>query len=177
VLRLPYGSVRRKSYAGALFDIENSVEKWVETELRRFREGVPNTADAPTRYLKAVLYHFSSGDPGHQGCAAHGSDDTAAARAGWERLKAFRQAVENGFCCGASVDLLLMGVDTDSDALRVHVPDAAGHCDLDHWLDAAKVYEETSGMTPAQGRERIAEPNGVGNLTAPRLTETTGENR
>jgi len=157
VLRLPYGSVRRKSYAGALFDIENSVEKWVETELRRYREGVPNTADAPTRYLKAVLYHFSSGDPGHQGCAAHGSDDAAAARAGWERLQAFRQAVENGFCCGASVDLLLMGVDTDSDALRVHVPDAAGHCDLDRWLDAAKVYEVTSGMTPAQVRERIAE--------------------
>lgn len=157
VLRLPYGSVRRKSYAGALFDIENSVEKWVETELRRFREGVPNTADAPTRYLKVVLYHFSSGDPSHQGCAAHGSDDAAAARAGWERLRGFRQAVENGFCCGASVDLLLMGVDTDSDALRVHVPDAEGHCDLAHWLDVAKVYETTSGMSPSQGRERIAE--------------------
>ena len=80
--------------------------------LLRFREGVPNTADAPTRYLKAVLYHFSSVDPAHQGCAAHGSDDQAAAREGWERLKAFRQAVESGFCCGASVDLLLIGMGT-----------------------------------------------------------------
>jgi carboxysome shell carbonic anhydrase len=157
VLRLPYGEVRRKSYAGALFDIENTVEKWVETELRRFREGVPNTADAPTRYLKTVLYHFSSGDPTHQGCAAHGSDDAAAARAGWERLSAFRQAVENGFCCGASVDLLLIGVDTDTDAIRVHVPDADGYCDLEHWLDAAKVYEITRGLSAHHARERIVE--------------------
>ena len=156
VLRLPYGAVRRKSYAGTLFDIENTVEKWVETELRRFREGVPNWADAPTRYLKTVLYHFSSGDPSHQGCAAHGSDTAAAARAGWERLSAFRQAVENGFCCGASVDLLLIGLDTDSDAIRVHVPDADGYCELDHWLDAGEAYGITHGMDRSQARERIA---------------------
>jgi carboxysome shell carbonic anhydrase len=147
VLRLPYGSVRRKSYAGALFDIENTVEKWMETELRRFREGVPNTPDAPTRYLKTVLYHFSSSDPRHQGCAAHGSDDRVAARAGWERLQGFREAIENGFCCGASVDLLLLGVDTDTDAIRVHVPDAQGHCELDRWLDARTAYEETARLT------------------------------
>jgi len=157
VLRLPYGAVRRKSYAGAMFDIEGTVEKWVETELRRFREGIPSTADAPTRYLKVVLYHFSSGDPAHQGCAAHGSDDAAAARAGLERLQAFRQAVENGFCCGASVDLLLIGMDTDTDAIRVHVPDAHGHCELDRWLDAGAVYDRTQTMTPDQAREEIDE--------------------
>jgi carboxysome shell carbonic anhydrase len=157
VLRLPYGAVRRKSYAGSLFDIENTVEKWVETEFLRFREGLPNTADAPTRYLKAVLYHFSSVDPAHQGCAAHGSDDEAAAREGWERLKAFRQAVENGFCCGASVDLLLIGMDTDTDAIRVHVPDADGYCDLDQWLDAGKVYEITQGLSADEARTRILE--------------------
>ena len=157
VLRLPYGAVRRKSYAGALFDIENTVEKWVETEFRRFREGQPNTADAPTRYLKAVLYHLSSGDPAHQGCAAHGSDDAAAARAGWERLRGFRQAIENGFCCGASVDLLLIGMDTDTDSIRVHVPDGDGQCDLDQWLCAAEVYAATQGLAPDAARARIAE--------------------
>jgi carboxysome shell carbonic anhydrase len=157
VLRLPYGAVRRKSYAGSLFDIENTVEKWVETELMRFREGVPNTADAPTRYLKVVLYHFSSVDPEHQGCAAHGSDDEAAAREGWERLKAFRQAVENGFCCGASVDLLLVGMDTDTDAIRVHVPDAEGYCDLEHWLDATKCYEITRELSAEAARTRLLE--------------------
>jgi carboxysome shell carbonic anhydrase len=157
VLRLPYGAVRRKSSAGTLFDIENTVEKWIETELMRFREGVPNTADAPTRYLKAVIYHFSSVDPAHQGCAAHGSDDAAAARAGWERLQGFRQAIENGFCCGASVDLLLIGMDTDTDAIRVHVPNAEGHCLLDRWLDASQVYEQTRGLGAEQARARIAE--------------------
>lgn len=157
VLRLPYGRVRRKSYAGSLFDIENTVEKWVETELSRFREGRPNSADEPTRYLKVVMYHGSSVDPAHQGCAAHGSDDAAAASAGLERLKAFRQAIENSFCCGASVDLLLVGLDTDTDAIRVHVPDAEGYCDLAHWLDAAKVYEITRGLSPEQARVRIAE--------------------
>ncbi len=157
VLRLPYGSVRRKSYAGSLFDIENTVEKWVETELMRFREGRPNTADEPTRYLKVVMYHGSSVNPVHQGCAAHGSDDAAAASAGLERLRAFRQAIENSFCCGASVDLLLIGLDTDTDTIRVHVPDADGYCDLEHWLDAGKVYEITRGLSPTQARERIKE--------------------
>jgi carboxysome shell carbonic anhydrase len=157
VLRLPYGAVRRKSYAGSLFDIENTVEKWIETELMRYREGLPNTTDEPTRYLKSVVYHYSSVDPMHQGCAAHGSDDEAAAREGWERLAAFRQAIENGFCCGASVDLLLIGMDTDTDAIRVHVPDADGNCDLDHWLDAAKVYEITRTLSATEGRARILE--------------------
>ena len=78
MLRLPYRAVRRKSYAGALFDIDDSLEKWTETELMRFREGRPNSADASTRYLKAVVYHYSSGDP-DEGCAAHGSDTAAAA--------------------------------------------------------------------------------------------------
>lgn len=157
VLRLPYGSVRRRSYAGALFDIEDTVEKWVETELLRFREARPNPADAPTRYLKAAIYHYSSRDPAHRGCAAHGSDDAAAARAGWERLQDLRQAIENSFCCGASVDLLLLGIDTDTDAIRVHVPDRAGNCDLEHWLEATKVHRITAELPPAQARARIAE--------------------
>ena len=90
VLRLPHRSVRRKSYAGAMFDIENSIEKWVETEMLRYREGRPNLADAPTRYLKAVVYHYSSVDPEHEGCAAHGSDTQKAAQAGLDRLNGFQ---------------------------------------------------------------------------------------
>lgn len=157
VLRLPYGGVRRKSYAGSLFDIEETVQKWVETEHLRFREGRPNLADAPTRYLKAVIYHFSSRDPKHQGCAAHGSDDARAAQAGLDRLKAFQQAVQNGFCCGASVDLLLIGLDTDTDTIRVHVPDRSGRIDLARALDAGSVYALTKGMTPEAARAQIAE--------------------
>jgi carboxysome shell carbonic anhydrase len=156
VLRLPHRAVRRKSYAGAMFDIEDSIQKWVETEMLRFREGRPNTADAPTRYLKVVVYHFSSVDPQHQGCAAHGSDDMRAATAGLKKLLDFQRAIENSFCCGASIDLLLIGVDTDTDAIRVHVPDADGAIDLDRYVDTLDVYEATARQQAAQAIRVIA---------------------
>lgn len=156
-LRLPFSSVRRRPHAGALFDVENTVNRWVKTEHRRYREGVPNPAHADTRYLKVVLYHFSSRDPAHEGCAAHGSDDALAARCGRQRLMDFQQAVENSFCCGASVDLLLLGIDTDTDALRVHVPGMDGSTRLDQWLDATAVHEATRLLAPEEGRRRIAQ--------------------
>lgn len=146
VLRLPHRSVRRKSYAGAMFDIDNSIEKWVETEMLRFREGRPNLADAPTRYLKVVAYHYSSVDPDHEGCAAHGSDTRLAAQSGLDRLQEFQQAIENSFCCGASIDLLLIGVDTDTDGVRIHVPNGQGEISLDAYVDALEVFEQTSAM-------------------------------
>ncbi|MEB3260262.1 MAG: carboxysome shell carbonic anhydrase, partial [Cyanobacteriota bacterium] len=102
-LRIPFSSVRRRPHAGALFDVENTVNRWVKTEHRRYRESIPNSANADTRYLKVVLYHFSSLDPSHEGCAAHGSKDELAANCGWQRLKDFQTAIENSFCCGASV--------------------------------------------------------------------------
>ncbi len=157
VLRLPYRAVRRKSYAGALFDIDDSLEKWVETELGRFREGRPNTADEATRYLKAVVYHYSSTQPAQEGCAAHGSDGVRAAQAGVERLYAFQEAVQNSFCCGASIDLLLIGLDTDADAIRVHVPDAEGRLDLERCVDAGALHEATVGLQAAQAEARVAE--------------------
>jgi carboxysome shell carbonic anhydrase len=155
VLRLPYREVRRKSYAGAMFDIEDSLAKWTETEFLRFREGRPNTADEPTRYLKTVVYHFSSSDPDHEGCAAHGSDTGRAAQAGVDRLRAFQEAVQNSFCCGASIDLLLIGLDTDTDAIRVHVPNEDGTIDLDSYVDANEVYAETFNMNAQQAASMI----------------------
>ncbi len=144
ILRLPNGAVRsRKAYAGAMFDVEDNVKRWVETELMRYREGRPVPADAGTRYLKIVVYHWSSSDPDHEGCAAHNSNEHDAARAGLERLREFRQAIENSFYCGASVDTLLIGVDTDTDAIRVHIPDAAGEMSLDRWVNNLTLYQET----------------------------------
>ena len=157
VLRLPHGIVRRKSFAGAMFDVEASLRRWVETELGRYREGAPNTADAPTRYLKMVVYHYSSGDPAHQGCAAHGSDTPRAAAAARDRLLDFQQAIENSFCCGASIDLLLVGLDTDTDAIVVHPPDAEGEPDLERYVDAAALFDETRGMGADAARQRIQE--------------------
>ncbi|MEB3320965.1 MAG: carboxysome shell carbonic anhydrase [Cyanobium sp.] len=156
-LRLPFSSVRRRPHAGALFDVENTVNRWVRTEHRRYREGVPNPAHADTRYLKVVLYHFSSLDPKHEGCAAHGSDDALAAGCGNARLQDFQQAVQNSFCCGASVDLLLLGIDTDTDAIRVHMPGLDGSLHLDRWLDAHDVYDATRSLSVEQGRSRIAQ--------------------
>ena len=156
-LRLPFSSVRRRPYAGAMFDVERTVTRWIKTEHRRHREGMPNQAHEDTRYLKVVIYHFSSLDPHHQGCAAHGSDDAQAARSGLTRLHDFRQAVENSFCCGASVTLLLLGMDTDTDAIRIHVPTADGATNLNRWLDARELYSQTAAMAPDAAREAIAE--------------------
>jgi carboxysome shell carbonic anhydrase len=157
VLRLPYRAVRRKSYAGAMFDIEDSLDKWTETEMLRYREGLPNTADAPTRYLKAVVYHFSSVDPDHEGCAAHGSVTDRAAQGGLDRLLAFQQAIEGSFCCGASIDLLLIGLDTDTDAIRIHLPDADGAISLDDYLDNRVLYRETQSLSVQQAEARIVQ--------------------
>ncbi len=156
ILRLPQQAVRRhKSYAGTLFDVEANVKQWTETELRRFREGVPTLADAGTRYLKIAVYHFSSSDPQHEGCAAHGSDDRRAAQAALDRLQAFGTAIENGFCCGASVATLLIGVDTDNDAIRVHVPDAQGGMSLDCLVDNMALYQATAERSASDANWRL----------------------
>lgn len=155
VLRLPLQAVRRKAYAGAMFDVELNVKQWIETELRRFREGLPTLSDAGTRYLKIAVYHFSSSDPQHEGCAAHGSDDGKAAQAALDRLAAFRTAIENGFCCGASVATLLIGVDTDNDAIKIHVPDANGEMDTACYVDNLAVYRQTAGMAASEARWRL----------------------
>jgi len=156
ILRLPQQAVRRhKSYAGTLFDVELNVKQWTETELRRFREGVPSLPEAGTRYLKIAVYHFSSSDPHHEGCAAHGSDDTRAAQAALDRLQAFRTAIENGFCCGASVATLLIGVDTDNDAIRVHVPDAQGGMSLDCCIDNMALYQATAKHAESEAIWRL----------------------
>jgi carboxysome shell carbonic anhydrase len=139
-----------------MFDIDDSLGKWVETELVRYREGMPNTADEPTRYLKAVVYHHSSVDPAHEGCAAHGSDTRKAAQGGLDRLTGFQQAVQNTHCCGASIDCLLIGMDTDTDAIRIHMPDASGGIDLENYIDSLEVYDATVGMSASQAGQWIA---------------------
>ena len=156
-LRIPFSAVRRRSHAGALFDVENTVNRWVKTEHRRFRESIPNSPHESTRYLKVVIYHFSSVNPSSQGCAAHGSDDSLAASEGLQRLLDFKESVENSFCCGASVDLLLIGLDTDTDAIRVHVPNAESHISLEKWVSAKDIYEETKFLSADEAIRKITE--------------------
>ena len=143
VMRIPFSSVRRRSHAGALFDVENTVNRWIKTEHKRYREGLPNLASKDTRYLKIVTYHFSSVDPLHQGCAAHGSNDELAAQEGLNKLLAFKESVENSFCCGASVDLMLIGLDTDTDALKIHLNSKEGEISLEHTISTLDIYNST----------------------------------
>tara|TARA_Y100001968_G_C19433328_1_gene758249 strand:- start:582 stop:2123 length:1542 start_codon:yes stop_codon:yes gene_type:complete len=154
-LRIPFSAVRRRAHAGAMFDIENTVNRWLKTEHRRYREGYPNLSSEPTRYLKVVTYHFSSLDPTSQGCAAHGSNDAIAASQGLQKLLDFREAIENSFCCGASVDLLLIGLDTDTDAIRVHSPSSDKYISLDNWISASALYEETLSLSKESALQRI----------------------
>ncbi len=167
ILRIPRAVVAyRKSYAGALFDVEESLRHWETVELRRWRESLPNAATEPTRFLKIGVYHFSSVAPHSQGCAAHGSDDARAAGALRERLEQFAAAVANTHCCEAAVATLLIGVDTDTDALRIHVPDAAGHASITAFVDNARLYAETHHLArdPAKDaiRDAVAACAGVG---------------
>ena len=145
----------RKSYAGAMFDVEESVRHWESVELRRWRESQPNAADAPTRYLKIGVYHFSGSEPASEGCAAHGHDTERAAGASCDRLEEFALAVEATHCCGASVATLLVGVDTDTDAIRVHVPDAAGRMDVARFVDNAGLYESTRPLAREAAKDAI----------------------
>ncbi len=166
ILRIPAAVVaHRKSFAGAMFDIEEGIRNWSEIELRRHREGAPNRADEPTRYLKIGVYHLSGSDPSGEGCAAHGSDERKAAQALGDRLDAFARAIENAYCCGASVATLLVGIDTDNDAIRVHVPDAAGVTSLDRYVDNRDLFERTRGLAREAAkdaiRDAVAEAAGV----------------
>jgi len=156
ILRIPAAVIAyRKSYAGALFDVEESLRHWEAVELRRWRESTPNRADAATRYLKIGVYHFSSADPAHEGCAAHGSDDARAAGVLLERLVQFDKAVENTQCCATRAAVLLIGVDTDTDAIRVHVPDAAGHASIDRYVDSLRLYADTAGLAREAAKDAI----------------------
>ena len=156
ILRVPPAVVVwRDAYAGALFDVEDSLHRWEAVELRRWREGRPNDASEPTRYLKIGLYHFSSVDPRHQGCAAFGSDEGRAASGLLARLQEFAGAIESTQCCEARVDTLLVGVDTDSDAIRVHVPDANGETAVDRFVSSATLYGQTASLEREAAKEFI----------------------
>ena len=156
-MRIPFSSVRRRSHAGALFDIENTVNRWVKTEHKRYRENVPNEAHKDTRYLKVVTYHFSSVDPLHQGCAAHGSNDELAAAEGRNKLYAFKEAVENSFCCGASVDLMLIGLDTDTDSLKIHLSTSDGGIDLEKTISTLEIYNSTINFSKEDAEREICQ--------------------
>lgn len=156
ILRVPPAVVvAHGSYAGAMFDVEGALHQWEAVELRRWREGWPNDAGEPTRYLKIGVYHFSSVDPKGQGCAAHGSDEVRAATDLLARLEEFAGAVESTHGCAAGVATLLVGVDTDTDAIRVHVPDATGAADVARFVFSGLLYDQTASLERDAAKDLI----------------------
>jgi carboxysome shell carbonic anhydrase len=154
VLRVaPDEGVCVKAYAGAMFDVEGDVGDWTHRELDRLTGGIPGGEQA--NYLKVAVYHFSTSHPGDQGCAAHGSNDTVAVESALARLEELRAAIENTFGRGAAPEILLIGVDTDIDAIRIHPPDANGDVNPHRYVDAGILYRETLGMAPDAARAHI----------------------
>jgi len=146
----PDAPVNVKAYAGVMFDVEDDVADWTERELLRISDNDQGN------YLKIAVYHYSSSHPGDQGCAAHGSDDEKATQAAADRLAEMRAAIENTFGIGAAPDTLLVGMDTDTDALRVHLPDnESGNCPR-RFVETAKLFNDTLGMSKAAASEEIS---------------------
>ncbi len=154
VLRLaPNPAVSVKAYAGAMFDVEGDVADWTQRELLRLSGGIPGGEQG--NYLKVAVYHFSTSSPCEQGCAAHGSNDKKAVEQALGRLEELRAAVENTYGRGAAPDVLLIGIDTDVDAIRIHLPDSNGDVNAHRFVDNAVIYRETLGMTPEAVRAHI----------------------
>ena len=93
----------------------------------------------------------------HQGCAAHGSNDELAAEEGRSKLYAFKEAVENSFCCGASVDLMLIGLDTDTDSLKIHLPTRDGGIDLEKTISTLEIYNSTINFSQEDAEREICQ--------------------
>lgn len=146
----PDAPVAVKAYAGVLFDVEGDVADWAQRELLRVADGDPGN------YLKIGVYHYSSSHPFEQGCAAHGSSDGRAMQAAAERLSDLRSAIENTYGVGAAPDTLLVGVDTDTDAIRVHLPDASGSSAADRFVESARLFHETVGRSAEGARAELA---------------------
>lgn len=156
VLRIPLSIVTaRKSFAGAMFNVAQNLHEWEEVELNRHRRGLPNAPDAGTRFLKVGVYHYSSVDPAHDGCAAHGSDTCRAMTALHGRLLEFQAAAQAMHGAGDEIALLLIGLDTDTDAIRVHVPDASGAMDDNRFVDAADLYQTTRDMPRDAAKDAV----------------------
>jgi len=165
ILRMQAGpGVQVKAYAGALFDVESDIADWAQREVERLSGSI--AGGDHLNYLKVAAYHFSSSHPAEQGCAAHGSRDRVATDAALARLDELREAIDRSFGEGAAPDTLLLGIDTDIDALRIHLPDARGHLNPHRYVDTAVLYRQTLGLAAEAARARIdaliADAEGMG---------------
>ena len=156
VLRLaPNENVTVKAYAGALFDVEGDIADWAGREIERLSGAI--AGGDTLNYLKLAVYHFSGAHGCSEGCAAHGSNDKLAVESALARLNELRAAIENVYGLGAAPEILLIGVDTDVDALRIHLPDASGDVNPYRYVSTSAVYKDTLGLSREAARARLAE--------------------
>ncbi|HOI66689.1 MAG TPA: carboxysome shell carbonic anhydrase [Thiomonas arsenitoxydans] len=151
----PNRNVYLKAYAGAMFDVEADMVDWGHREIERLSGGIPGGESQ--NYLKIAVYHFSSSHSHEQGCAFHASNDKQAVESAKQRLDELRIAIERTYGVGAAPDILLVGLDTDVDALRIHLPDADGDVNPYRYVDTAELYRETVGLTAQAARAHIAQ--------------------
>jgi carboxysome shell carbonic anhydrase len=150
----PSDNITVKAYAGAMFDVEADVADWAHRELERLSGGIPGGETA--NYLKLAVYHYSSSHACSQGCAAHGSNDKIATELALARLNELRAAIDNTYGTGAAPDVLLIGIDTDVDALRVHLPDGNGDLNPYRYVETGELYKATLGFSRDAAQEKIA---------------------
>jgi carboxysome shell carbonic anhydrase len=67
-----------------------------------------------------------------------------------------RAAIENTYGVGAAPEILLIGIDTDVDALRIHLPDANGDLNAYRYIDTSAIYRDTLGLGREAARESLA---------------------
>lgn len=156
ILRIaPAPEITVKAFAGARFDIEDDISDWTQSELGRF--SLEGGYDPSENYLKCVVYHFSSSAPREEGCAAHGSDDLQAVRCAVDGLVEFQSAIRNMYGSGAEPEGLVLGVDTDTDSIRVHFPDSGGVIQANQFLDSAQLYAETLSLSSTRAEQVLIE--------------------
>ena len=151
----PNRNVYLKAYAGAMFDVEADMVDWGHREIERLSGGI--AGGESQNYLKIAVYHFSSSHSHEQGCAFHASNDKQAVESAKQRLDELRIAIERTYGVGAAPGILLVGLDTDVDALRIHLPDADGDVNPYRYVDTAELYRETVGLTAEAARAHIAQ--------------------
>ncbi|OYV41194.1 MAG: carboxysome shell carbonic anhydrase [Thiomonas sp. 20-64-5] len=150
----PNSNVYLKAYAGVMFDVETDMVDWAHREVERLSGGI--AGGESQNYLKIAVYHYSSSHSHEQGCAFHASNDKQAVESAKQRLDELRMAIERTYGVGAAPDVLLVGLDTDLDSLRIHLPDADGDVNPYRYIDTAEIYRETIGLSADAARAHIA---------------------
>lgn len=151
----PNSNFYLKAYAGVMFDVETDMVDWAHREVERLSGGIPGGESQ--NYLKIAVYHFSSSHAHEQGCAFHASNDKQAVESAKQRLDELRVAIERTYGVGAAPAILLVGLDTDLDSLRIHLPDSDGDVNPYRYVDTGELYRETVGLSADAARAHIAQ--------------------